>query len=310
MSPVHVDRPLSQYVLTYENKQLIADKLAPVVLVDNQSDSYFVKPKGNAMKYVGQPTIGLTSDIPEVESGFTLAKFATQDYGFLSKVALSLDANADAPLNLRQDAAMDAAALLWLAREVRVASLLTTTANYAAANSTTVGSKWDIDANDPIVQIEAMRANLFPSPNGRLVAFMGYAVWAAVKNNAKVLSRVNGGATTGSPAQVSRQKFAELIEVDEVVVGEAYAIDANGAQTRVWGKDFGMVYVANSPSTRAMTFSQTFRWNKPGPGGIAASRWIDPSKGIMGVERSKIAHSDAEVIAASDAGILMKAAVS
>lgn len=309
-SPIHRDRVLANFAVAYENFDLIADKLSPIVQTDEISGTYFKRNKENFALYTGQQVIGPSSDIPEVEGDVTEATFACKGRGRMSKIALQTDAVADTPLNLREDAVMDAMSLLMLEREVRVSTQLTTSANFIAANTATVGTKWDSTGN-PLVDIDALRGGIWRAGNTKLIAYCGWDVWKAVKNNTNVLTRINGGSTTSVPALVLRQAFAEMIEVDELVVGQAwYLPSVGGVQARVWGKDFGIVAVSQSPSTRALSFAQTMRFSAIGPSGVRHEQWIDPSKGTMGVERHKITMCDDEIIPANDAGILLKAAVS
>jgi len=308
-SPIHRDRVLANFAVAYENFDLIADKLSPIVPTDEISGTYFKRNKESFALYTGQQVIGPSSDVPETEGDVTEGTFACKGRGRMSKIPLQTDAQADIPLTLRQDAVMDAMSLLMLEREVRIATQLTTSGNFAAANTATVGTKWDSTGN-PLVDIDALRGNIWRAGNTRLVAYCGWDVWKGIKNNTNVLARINGGATTAAPALVLRQAFAELIEVDELVVGQAwYLPSVGGTQARVWGKDFGIVAVSNSPSTRSLSFAQTMRWTAIGPGGVRHEQWIDPSKGTMGVERHKITMSDDEIIPANDAGLLLKAAV-
>lgn len=310
-SQTHVDRALANFAASYSNNAFIADDVSPIALVDDKTGDFFARPIANTMLYVGQPTVGITDDVPETESDVKLQPFKCQGYGFLTSVPLELDQQADAPLNLRQDAVLDAAEKLKLSREVRVATVASTAANYKSGNAITVagGDTWDQDTNDPIKQVETMRPLIMPGGNNKRIAWMGYAVWAMLKNNAKILSRVGGGSTTVLPAQVTKQKVAELFEVDALVVGEAWTISRAGVMARVWGKDFGIVSVPVFPSTRSLGFMQSFRWNKLGPSGFRNERWIDPRKGLFGIEKSKLVHADDDNIIAADAAILMKGAV-
>ncbi len=313
---VHVDRPLSQFALAYENHELIADKVLPVVLSAKKSDSYFIRDRDNQIR-AADPKIGLLDVPPEVEGGITTATFTCQNYGYTAKTAIETERNADVPLNVRQDAAMDCMAQLMLAREVRAASTLTTSGNYDSGNVQTLSgaAQWNAatGSGDPFGVIETARASVWPAPNSRKVMGCGYEVWKQMKNHPALLDRLKYGGSSMDPAKSLRAKIAELFEVDEFVVGEAWKNAANpGAAdsvARVWGKSLFIVAVPNYPSPRAMGFAQTFRWTEPGPGGIAVTSWFEPGPGLLGVQKHKITHSDVEKVVAAEAGALVASAV-
>lgn len=314
-STIHKDKALANLAVAYSNHELIADKICPVVPVQDISGTYFVRPKGNVMTSTGQHVIGPSSSIPEVEGIVEEQTYSCKGRGRESKISLMTDAMADVPLQLRQEAVLDAMAQLELERETLVRDIVFGAANYkATTNTAAISTKWDAktsgvsDAN-PFDAIDALRGNIFRAPNTRLVAVTSWEVWKALKTNTYVLERLLGGATTAVPGKLLRQMFAELIEVDEILVGEAWAVDGAGTMSRVWGKHFAINAVATMPSTRSLCFSQTMRWQAPGPGGINHEQW-QTHEGLMGVERHKITRADAEVVIANDAGILLTAAVS
>lgn len=316
-SQIHSDKALANFALAYENKELIADRLSPIVPVENPSDKYFARPKENQMLYVGQATIGPTSEIPEVEGAVEERFFAVKGRARKAKIALRTDAAADVPLQLRQEAVADATAQLWLEREQRIASVLTSAASFkATTNTAAISTKWDaVDGSgnstaNPLKDMEALRQNIFRAMNTKLVAYCDPAVWSALKFNTFIKDLIKGGATTAQPALVQRQLMAEALEVSEFVVGEAWAINPSGVLSRVWGaKTFGIIAVPTAPSTRAMCFAQTMRWQALGPGGIRHEQWLEPGKGTMGVEYHKIAVEDDDVVVANDAGVLFTAVI-
>ena len=83
---------------------------------------------------------------------------------------------------------------------------------------------------------------------------MGIEVWNILAPPADPRPR-HGGATVGMAAVVMKAKMAELLEVDEVLVGESQQTNNPGAAesvSRVWGKHFGIARVASGPTTRTL----------------------------------------------------------
>lgn len=310
-STLHVDRPLSNFATAYENHQLIGLMLAPEVAVDKSSDKFFKRNKRNALQYQS-PKISALQIPPQIEQGVSIASFVCEDYGYTATVAERDNQNADLPLNLRQDATMDATALLRIAQEVRIKDLVTTSGNYAAANvQTLTGSdRWDsADKGDPFGVIDAAKASIFPAPNTKLVAFCGESTWRALRRHPQILDTIKGGANIGSPAVATREMFARLIEVDEFVVGEAWDTTTNPGATavygRIWPTSFGILRVAAAPSTRTLHFASSFAF---GPMQVSAEFEMMP--GLLGAWTFKVAHSTDEVVVADDAGALIVSPIS
>lgn len=310
-SQIHVDKPLSTLATAYTNHDLIGLRLAPEVLVEKTSDKFFKRDKGNGFAYLGQPRVGNLEVPALIDQGVTLVSFACEDYSLQSKVSQRDQQNADAPLNLMQDAAIDVAAQLRLAQEIRIADLVQTSGNYASANTTTLSGsdQWNASGGgDPLGVIDDLRSEIYPCVNTRLVAWMGIEVWNILKRHPQILGLVNGGATVGMAAVVMKAKMAELLEVDEVLVGESYKQTnnpgASASTSRVWGKYFGIARVASGPTTRTLHLASSFAF-----GAMNTFTWFDQEPGLLGAYHVKCSHSTDEKIVADDAGCLIVDAI-
>ena len=118
--------------------------------------------------------------------------------------------------------------------------LLTTSGNYASDNIQTLSGsdRWDASGGgDPFGVIDAAKASIFHAPNTKLVAFCGSSTWLKLKRHQAVLDTIKGGANVGMPSVATKQAFAQLIECDEFVVGEAWSTSTNpGNATAVYGR--------------------------------------------------------------------------
>lgn len=311
-SQIHVNRPLGNLATAYTNEELIGLMLAPEIRVEKSADKFFKRNKANAFALVDQPKIGNLEVPPEIDQGVTLADFACEDYGYMARVSQRDQTNADAPLNLMQDAALDLAAQLRLAQEQRIADLLQATGSYASANVTTLSGsdRWDSAGfGDPLGVIDDLCSKIFPAPNTKLIAWMGNEVWLKLKRHPQILGLVNGGATVAEAARISKMKMAELLEVDEVVVGKAWKVATNPsaavATTRVWGKNFGIARVASGATTRTLHLASSFVF-----GSVNVMTWFDEAPGLLGAYRVKSTHSTDELIVADDAGCLIATPIS
>lgn len=309
----HTDRPLSNFALAYENKELIGLKLMPEIQVEKPSDKYFIRNRENGMQAGsgGLKISGSMGAVAQLEVNATTATFSCEDYGQKGSVAVRDELETDAPLNAKQEVVMDLVSNLRLEQEIRIAAIAGAAASYATANKATLSGtdRWDTSTGTPLAVIDQYKAQIWRSPNTKLVAFCDMDTWVAIRKNPEVLERIKGGATAGNGAFVARAAFASYIEVDEFYVGEAWKVATNPgatvAATRVWPKAFGIVAVATSPSPRSLHFGSSFSFLP-----MEVSTWFDPAPGTKGAWWYKAAHSVDEKAVASDAGMLITTPVS
>lgn len=309
----HTDRPLSNFALCYENHALIGLKLMPEIKVEKPSDKYFIRNRENGMQSAagGLKISGSAGAVAELEVNATTATFSCEDYGQVGAVAVRDELETDAPLNAKQEVTMDLVSNLRLEQEIRIAAIAAAAGSYATANKVTLAGadRWDTATGTPLSVIDQYKAQIWRAPNTKLVAFCDVDTWVALRKNPEVLERIKGGATAMNGAFVARSAFANYLEVDEFVVGEAWKVATNPgatvAATRVWPKAFGIVAVASSPSPRSLHFGSSFSFLP-----MEVSSWFDPAPGSKGVWRYKVAHSVDEKAVASDAGILISTPVS
>ena len=307
-STLHVDRPLSNFATAYENRELIGLMLAPEIQAEKPSDKYFVLNKANALQVLDPKVSGL--QLPaDIHQDSTLATFSCDDYALSATVAQRDEDTSDLPMGLRMSAALDVTALLRLAQESRIMTLLTTSGNYASGNVTTLtgADRWDAGGGDPFGAIDTAKDAVFRAPNTKLVAFCSNATWKVLKRHPQVLDMIKGGATLGDPAIATKQAFAQMIECDEFVVGDAIGTSSNPGlaeaskvYARIWPKSFGIVAVSTAPSTRSLHFASTFAWQ-----GMEVSAEFQPMPGKSGAWKFKVSHSTDEVIVCSEAGSII-----
>lgn len=133
--------------------------------------------------------------------------------------------------------------LLRVQREKRVADLVFAARTYDADYRQAVAAddRWSNDTVDPLAAIETAINLPLLRPN---IAVFGQAAWSAFRRNPKVVDAVYHGGT--SAGLVMRQQAAEILEVDEVLVGRArIATSAEGkplALSRMWGKSVALIY--------------------------------------------------------------------
>ncbi len=128
-----------------------------------------------------------------------------------------------------------------------------------------------------------------------------------LKKLTKIVKAMHG--SSGDTGIATRQFIAELFELREVLVGEAWLNTAKKGQTvttaRVWGKHCALLNIDPQANTRnGVTFGFTAQF-----GGRVAGSERDPNIGMRGGERVRAGESLDEVISASDLGYFIQNAV-
>ena len=100
---------------------------------------------------------------------------------------------------------------------------------------------------------------------------MGAIVWRRLKHHPDLVDRIKGGATSGAPALVTRNLLAQVLEIDEVLVGRAsYRTSVERAATtvlaRIFDDDALFLYANPSPGLMTPTAGVSFFW-RPLTGG-------------------------------------------
>ena len=137
--------------------------------------------------------------------------------------------------------------LLKLAREIRVANLVFSADSYPAGYKVTVAAaeRFDANSSSPLATLETALTTPIFRPN---VVVFGQQVWSAFRQHADVVKATNSASfgAAGDTGYASRRAVADLLEVDEVLVGRSRVASnkegQNLALTRTWGKSVACIY--------------------------------------------------------------------
>lgn len=275
---VHVNRPLTNMVAAYPNRDYVADRVAPILAVRKLSDLYWVIPQKQAFQ---APNPDLAS--PEAKPNVIRSELSTSSYyckyrslmGFLPNSTLL---NADAPLNVRAIVAGKVRNALLLNRELRVCAALNTVANYGTSTTTlTASNRFDDPTSDPVKVIDDARRQMRMLPNKLAIgheAFLALIRHPRIKEmiqgrNGMELVRdlaASGGATVATPARMNAAILASVFELDEVVVFKGFYDSGPDGGTEVlspvWQRDMvALLRVADAPDIMNTTnMIYTFRF--------------------------------------------------
>jgi len=298
---------LTRIAMAVQQPGLIADAVCPRVSVAGELFEY-TKVSTKEMFSTPDDLIGRTGAANQIEFSSSDETDRVIDRGLEAPVPIK-DVEAAGQANMadpRGLAVEQLTQVMLLNREVRVASLLFDTNNYAAALKVTLDDtagkyRWDNATNgDPITYLENAIAGMIVQPDTLVV---GYNVWLAIKRHSKTISRLYGSASTRGTAMLG--DVAAELGLNQVAVGSAFKDSTAKGQTaslaRVWGNYAALIRVGAPVSGRMVqpTFAFTAQYE-----GRVAGTYFDPKRGKKGVDVIKVTESVKELVSWQAAGYL------
>lgn len=312
LAPFPVNESLTAIALSYRNEAMIADQVLPRVTCATDAFKYYTFNKDEAFT-VPDTKVGRKGEAGIVEFGGTETTASTMDYGLKDVVPLKDIRNAaGTPFDPLGNAAANLSRLIQLDREIRVAALVFGAGNYAAANKATLSGndQWsDYTNSNPVSAILAAMDAMIMRPN---LIVMGQAVWTKVRQHPRVVESVKATGAGGVTAAgvVMRRAVADLLEVRDVLVGQAWVNGSKKGQTasysRTWGKFCALLYTEPVASTESAT---TFGFTADSGGGMRARDWFEEKIGSDGAQVVQLVDTVKEVMPANDLGYLFSAAI-
>jgi hypothetical protein len=274
----------------------VADVVSQVKLVPNDRGYWYLESVTDALKIVA-PLQSADSSPPEVNPTYAKTAFATQAYALAAKLPLEIVSNADWDVKLSATKYLVNA--LRLSREVRVAALLTTTANWAAGNQVTAISKWNGGSTTaaPLNDLfKALAASYLPAN--------------VVVLSENVAQYYYGNPAVGANITVMRDYVQSGGEMPRALFARAKQL-TGGVPAYVWGPALPTnVPVIRTPDSIPTTV--TFRWlGEGGPDGEAQDGFL-VREYIDERDRScylVVAHNDTEVFVSNQVGALIVGAL-
>lgn len=308
---LHIDQTLSQVAIDYRPDGMIADLIAPIVDVQHQSD---LIPIFNREDILRIPDTARAPGTPanEVSRSVSSDSYFAKNYALSYPVTIEDRANAD-PIFMQKlfnGAAEFLVGKLALDWENRIASQVNSTSN--VGSSAAVSSAWtDYTNSDPLSDVWTAIDNVDDSTGKKpnRVTF-GKEAWRNFRRNTTVRNLIFG--TNNGGGLPSTQQVADLLEVDQVLVGAAMKNTAAEGQTetlaRVWTDNVLVSYSPMSPSIMEPSFMYSFRWNVPGVPSMQGQR--HPFDSVRKRELTEVGYYQDEKITGSDYSFLITAVTS
>lgn len=307
-SQVHSNTFLQNMSVQYQNDEYIGEACMPVVGVSKRSDEYPIYTKRDRMNVPDDSAVGTKGDANLLDESRSTDNYSVTDYALKNFVAGATLENEDMAFDEMFDLVESIMEGLALKREIRIATVVTTAANYGG-NTTTLSGADQWDSGGGGTPIKNIQDAVYACWNGRgpalRVGVTSTDVWNVLSRHQEtrdLFKYVTPGLVT--PAMLAAQ-----LGLDAILIGNARYDTANGGQTasysRIWGKHFAIVRVATSPTLRNASFGYTMRMN----GDPIVNQWFDPSKGRGGGFFAQVGVAETHKVVAGDTSYLIRSAV-
>ena len=306
-----INPELTAIAVAYTNRRMIADEVLPrIAPIGTRAFKYRRFPIGEGFT-VPETAVGRRGAPNVVEFGGSLEDGSVADYGLEDEIPQDDIDQAGQPNqgNVPSPQARSTEMLtnlVVLDREVRVAGIVFNPATYAGSSKIQLAgsAQWSDASSDPIAVISDAIEGRIVRPN---IAVFGSQTWTSVRRHPKIVKAVN--KTSGDTGMVSREAFAEMFELEEVLVGEGFVNTANKGQnevfSRAWGKHAAFIHRDKLADTRrGVTFGMTVPY-----GARVAGDSPDSRIGLRGGVRVRVGESVKELITAPDAAYFFQDAV-
>lgn len=302
-APFPIIPELTAIAIAYRNRAMIADLVLPrVIPVSTEEFIYFVHSLAQGFT-VPDTSVGRRGRVNQVEFNAEEKTGTTKDYGLEDPIPIKDIENAPPGIDPRGVSTEYIMNLLALDREVRVAGMVFNPATYPAGNKATLSgtSQFSDNSSDPVGVISDVLDSCVMRPNTMVI---GRPAWSKLARHPKIVSACL--RNSGESGIARRQDVADLFELDEVVVGEAFVNNARKGQTpalsRCWGKHISLIYRNKQAAPqRDVTFGMTVPFGKP-----LAGSWPDKNIGLYGGEVVRAGESVCELITCPDAAYFLQ----
>ncbi len=302
-APFPVDPFQTAIAIAYRNKKSIADMVLPRVPVGKQSFKYLKHDLAEGFT-IPETKVGRKSAPTEASFSATEQTESVVDFALDDKIPQG-DIN-DAPDNFdpQTHSTESLTNLITLDREVRVAGLVFDPTVYVAGQKKVLSgsSQWnDYAASDPLTEIMNALDVPIMRPNSMTI---GRKAFTRLAMHPIIVKAVHGNS--GDSGIASRQQLADLLELDEIHVGEGWVNTARKGQpanlVRVWGNHVSLTYIdsAARPESGA-TFGFTAEYGSRIAGAVP-----DGDVGMRGGIKNRVGESVKELITAPDLGYLLQ----
>lgn len=310
VNEVHIDAALTNLAVGYRNPAFIADVIAPVVPVRNQSDKYYIYDAEREGMRASDDRRAPGAEANEVDFSLSTDSYYCEDHALVSVIPDEERENADPVIQPGIDRTEFLRGKIDLNKEIELAGMLTDE-TVVTQNATLSGdTQWSDTDSDPVGEIETRKATIMgaiqAAPN---TLILPYEVYAKLRVHPDVIARVTASGSIGA---VGDKTLAEIFDVERVLVPRGFVNSATAGQDAsmnyIWGKDALLAYIPPRAAMKQAALAYTFVWTgAPGAlGGHRVETWREERRKADAVRVQR--YYDQKLVA-SGAAFLWKNAV-
>ncbi|MBK8260225.1 MAG: hypothetical protein IPK80_02685 [Nannocystis sp.] len=297
-SQLQISETLTQFASAYSNKDFIADIVCPVISVDSLSGRFATRNKFDEYTTAADDLVGPKGSVNRVSYSTGTDTFTLEGRALEDVVDYTQMQAVNTPLNPEQLAVSNVMNAIMRKHELRVATVMTTSGNYASSNTFASGTPdsgtaaaWTDTSNSrPVRDIQyALEQLPFSGEDQRIVGFCSDLVYNALARHPELLALMG----LGDRGLVSKSLLAEFFGIDDLIVSRIGYSSTNPGQSsktyaRAWGTTvFGLTVIPRQTvSTEQQMFAASFRHRS----GVEVFEWEDMSIGAKGGKRIKVSH--------------------
>src|SRR5438445_1290525 len=264
----YFDQPLNNVSISYQNDQMFATRIFPVVPTPQQSGAYYLYGKEKFQQY--ETARAAKAEAREIAPwSLNAVRFYAQGKALKDLISDEEVANNMLGEDLEINTTENLTDAILLDLELGVANLVTTSSSIG--NATLSGtSQWsDFVNSDPVAAVRAQRLaikkKIVKYPN---VFAVSSAVHEILIQHPKITDRFK--FNNAFPGIVTEEMFKAVFGVDEYWILGAEYLTSNEGQTPVldfvWGKNAFLAYIPPSPRRREIALRYIFQWLYGAPG--------------------------------------------
>jgi len=265
---VRQDFILTNVALQFRPVNYIADLAAPPISVSQEDGQYTIMGTEafNAPNAQRRPK----KRYKEIDFGQTKASYHAEEYGLEFRVDDRERRAAPNGFNLESTGTENLTAAILNNREIRIATMLRSTANLTQNTTLSGADRWDdTSGGDPIGDIDA-GAQVIEDATGIApnTVIMPRKVFRALRRNPVIRAELLDGE------QLTLPRLAELFSVERIIISSALyntkALGQTPVMGDVWGKDVILCYTNPNPADGRASLAYQLRVDD-----LATFRWRD-----------------------------------
>ena len=297
---VHVDAPLTNFALQYQNRAFVSELVFPVIPVVKESDVYYTFSREELRDVDTRRAVGTPAK--EVEWVPSTASYRAEEFALKHLLPDRIIANADSPVRPRITTTSKLMKWIMLGQEIRVQRIAQNSGNSVA--TVAASPKWN--GTSPTIEADidtakdSVRLNAGVEPNAILLA---ENVKDVVKRDSTLRDLIRY-VVTGGPGNRELLTNGELppvlFNLAVIIAGateDTSKIGATASISRIWLDSVPVFYREQTPSLDAVTWGYIMRVQNS-----IVKAWRDEEKDGEYIQASVI---EAEELVTSNAANLI-----